>query len=200
MKNRLTEIIASSRRRGPTYLFREDFEGTGAPAGWTFDGTGSCTYDLTAGGFGQCVSCSSNTDSSLGGAQKSLAGLGITQTHGFYCRVLFGSTSGAINRDMWITNQTWFTFWATPPYQRWRNGALAFGLTGATWYHLWLDATPTLLELRMSTSGTRPASPMDTRSGSFSAPTRMSICTNHGSGVRVDKIRFASGPIGSNPP
>lgn len=196
MKGILSSIISSRKRN--SYLYQEDFEGTGAPSGWTFDGTGTCNYDFVGGGFGQCVFCASTTNSSVGGAQKSLAGLGITATHGFYCRVYFGST-GSINRNTWITDQLWFTFTATAPTQRWRNEALAGGVAGATWYHLWLDATPTLLELRLSTSGTKPGSPNDTRSGSFSAPSKLAIGTNHSTGIRVDRIRIASGPIGSNP-
>ena len=186
--------IMTSKRRS-SYLFQQDFPVSGTPAGWTFNGTGSCNYNVSGPDGIRVVQVASTTNSNLGGAQYNLSGLGITATFGWYSRQRFASGAG-LNRNAWHLDNS--EFWIAAAADTW-NGGLIPDLIGATWYHMWIDATPSSRSLYLHTTGTKPASPTVTVSGSFAAPSRIAISLANSSGQSIGKIRIASGPIGSNP-
>ena len=195
MKNRLTEIIASSRRRGPVYILSEDFEGTGAPSGWTFNGTGTCNYDASAGGpSDQYLFVASTTNSNLGGAQYAFPG-GSRSVFGFYCMLFLNFTGVGINRNMWIMDNAFIGFSTGGPY--WLN-SVAITLPRLTWLHVWIDFTASSRDFFVSSNEIKPSTPTATVASSGTC-SRMAVSINHSVGEYIDKIRLSASPIGSNP-
>lgn len=185
---------------GGSYLVSEDFDGSGAPSGWTFNGTGTADYDYTSNLSPQgthSLLVASNTNSTLGGAQFSLGG--SYSDVWVYLQIRFGSV-GSINRSVFLTNLT--DLYVTTGGPKWGGFAgttLSPSVSAATWYHCWIRLNATTQDIYFSTTATRPASPNATRSGSFGSVTTIILNSGHSSGMQFDKLRVSTTEIGSDP-
>jgi hypothetical protein len=203
-----TAILAAAakRRNRSSYIVSEDFEGTGAPEGWTNqNGVGTVNFDNTGTPSpqgGQNLYVNNNTISSVGsGAGYILpAPMG---TFGYYAQMRCGNSSA--NRAWYFTDRESIYFrGGTGPAGNdlldIDTNAVITGLfANFTWYHIWLDRTPTYKALYVSTDGIKPGSPITTRTGTFSDITKLVSSFNNAGGVWLDKVRLSTSPIGSNP-
>jgi len=192
----LLPAIRASKRRS-AYLYPEDFEGTGAPAGWTFNGTGTCNYDQSIfPSEGQCLYGASTTNSSAGGGQFTLPAPFPISTFGMYFRLRCGTVGTTLNRNIWICDAFLLSFYGS---QSSSFGVLSPGITAHTSYHVWVDRTPTTGASYFSQTATKPASPNSSSTGTFPALSKFMCAFSRSEGFYIDKIRISASPIGSNP-
>lgn len=185
-------IIAASRKRRVQFI-TEDWTGTGLPTGWSFNGTGTCNPDFSGGSpqGGHCLRVLSNTAWPNGGARFPL-NRKLT-TYGIYAQVLFENPG---NRNVLVTLAD-ACYWGFYPTQQW-NGVNNSGFAAWTWYHIWVDGTPSGQSLYRSTTSTKPSSPTFTRSAiNLSLVAISSPDTSNQ--MLVDKLRVANYHYGSNP-
>ncbi len=195
MSRILLPIIAASRGR-MLYLIQEDFDGTGAPSGWSFNGTGTCNYDTAGGISGECLFVASNTNSNQGGAQKGFPG-GSRGSFGFYCALKLNFTGTGINRNLWLLDGAFIGFFSTGgPF--WLNSGSPITIPRYAWVHVWIDFSGSERSLFISDNATKPASPTATVASGGTC-SRVAFSVNHSVGAYIDKIRLAPVPIGSNP-
>lgn len=196
------QIIAHTRNRSP-YLYQEDFEGTGVPFGWTWDGVGTCSFDNASSvspAGGQNLLTAAGTNTFAGGGQKVLPSPFPTNTFSMYFQARFSEFSKNINRIIWITDAFTFSLFNAAPSASCTYGFIV-PLSSNTWYHIWIDQTPNTGSFYVSTTSTKPAVPHArlTTTGSLGNLSRMRCNFSRPGGYMIDKIRISSTEIGSNP-
>lgn len=191
-------ILGSAHRRNgvPGYLVSEDFDSGSMPPGWTTDGVGVVDFNNTAHTpspqGGNLLRLSGNTNSSSGGAHKSLGG----SYSDIWIYFLINAQIGNYNRNFYITDTTSIWMASGGPY--W--GGTSFSIPIFTWRHIWMHLGPSVRDIYVSSTSTRPAVTA-TWAGTFTAHTEiaLSYTSGNGDGCHIDKLRVSTAEIGNDP-
>lgn len=125
---------------------------------------------------------------------------------------IIGGNTGGVNRSLFVTDSdTTIYFSSAVATGRFIAGADSgtnpLGILSHTygspkeWRHVWIDGTSTTRKIFVSTStsATKPASPVESFTGSYSDINRLVFGHAQTLAYWIDKVRLSTTEIGSNP-